>query len=104
MSSDHAIRTWIKHFGEKVAFCDRVYGVRISRTEEKIASVTDAVEKIFFAAYPIRKFFSQFAGFHMDIMSAIIYTTTYSRYRSEKRIEIFTEKACRTVAGLRITK
>lgn len=74
--------------GKKVAFCDRVSGVRISRRAENIASVTDAVEEIFFAAYRIRTFFGQFASFHRDIMSAIIYITTYSRYCSEKRIDI----------------
>ena len=73
--------------GKQVTFCDRVYGVRIARAAENIASVTGVVEELLFVAYPIRTFFSQFASFHRDIMSAIIYTTTYSRYRSEKRIE-----------------
>jgi len=46
------------------------------------------MEEIFFAAYPIRTFFGQFASFHMAIMSATIYTTTFSRCRSEKRKQI----------------
>jgi len=86
MLSKHGLST----SGKLVAFCDRVSGVRISRTAENIASVTDVVEEIFFAAYPIRTFFSQFASFYMGIMSAVIYTIAYSRYRNKKRIQIIT--------------
>ena len=83
MLSRHGLSTSWK----QVALYDSHRGTT-SRTAENIASVTDAVEEIFFAAYPIRTFFGQFASLHMDIMSAVIYTTTYIRYRSKKRIEI----------------
>jgi hypothetical protein len=51
MSSNHAIKTWIKHFGETGCVLQQSLQGKNLPTAENIASVTDAAEEIFLVAY-----------------------------------------------------
>ena len=104
MSPDLAIKTWITDFGETGWPLRHSPGKEspVQRTTSRVSP--DVAVEIFFAEQPIRTYFSQFANFHMDIMSATIYTPIYISYYIENPIQIITENTYRTNGRLRFAK